>query len=102
MSKHNIPLIAYAPVAKGDKLGSRFTEDKVLIEIADKHQCDVFQILLAWCIRDNKTIAIPQSGNSEHVISNVKAAQIELSKEELEAIDQIYPEPSRKQPLALW
>lgn len=102
MRKHGIPLIAYAPVAKGDKLGSKFSEEKVLKDLAEKYRCDVFQILLAWCVRDKRTIAIPQSGNRQHVISNLRAAQIEFSEEDLSAIDQIYPEPNKKQSLALW
>ncbi|KAF1296772.1 aldo/keto reductase [Enterococcus sp. JM4C] len=102
MRERKIPLIAYAPVAKGDKLGANFTENKLLNEIAANHQCDVFQLLLAWCIRDGETIAIPQSGNPQHVLANVKAAEIILTRDELEAIDQVYPKPTRKQSLALW
>ncbi|MFD2511229.1 aldo/keto reductase [Halalkalibacter alkalisediminis] len=72
------------------------------MEIAEKHQTDIFQILLAWCIRNGHTIAIPQSSNTTHVIDNVRAVEIQLSRQDLEQIDSVYPEPSRKQPLALW
>jgi diketogulonate reductase-like aldo/keto reductase len=102
MRQHDIPLIAYAPVAKGDKLGSNFANQKVLLEIASNHHCDVFQLLLAWCIRDGKTIAIPQSSNSKHVVNNVAAANIRLTDEEFNQIDSIYGRPVSKQPLALW
>ncbi|KKI88946.1 hypothetical protein WQ54_28960 [Bacillus sp. SA1-12] len=44
--------IAYAPVARGDSLGTNLTKQKVLKEIADKHHSDRFQVLLAWCIRN--------------------------------------------------
>lgn len=57
MNKFEIPLIAYAPVARGDSLGTNLTKQKVLKEIANKHHSDIFQILLAWCIRDGQTIA---------------------------------------------
>lgn len=102
MRQHDIPLIAYAPVAKGDKLGSNFAKQKVLLEIASNHQCDIFQLLLAWCIRDGKTIAIPQSSNRKHVVNNAAAANIRLTDEEFNQIDSIYGRPVSKQPLALW
>jgi diketogulonate reductase-like aldo/keto reductase len=102
MNKLEMPLIAYAPVARGDSFGTNLTKQKAIKEIAEKHQSNSFQILLAWCIRNGQTIAIPQSNNTAHVIDNVKAAEIQLSQEDLEQIDLIYPKPNMKQPLALW
>ncbi|MFC0469292.1 aldo/keto reductase [Halalkalibacter kiskunsagensis] len=102
MNKLEMPLIAYAPVARGDSFGTNLTKQKVIKEIAEKHQSDIFQILLAWCIRNGQTIAIPQSSNTAHVIDNVKAAEIQLTQQDLEQLDSIYPRPSMKQPLALW
>lgn len=102
MRQHNIPLIAYAPVAKGDRSGKHFTQQKGLMEIAERHQINVFQLLLAWCIRDVQTIAIPKSSNPEHVLANLQAAKVRLSSEDLATIDQLYPKPSEKIPLALW
>jgi diketogulonate reductase-like aldo/keto reductase len=102
MNKFEMPLIAYAPVARGDSFGTNLTKQKALKEIAEKHQSDTFQILLAWCIRNGQTIAIPQSSNTAHVIDNVKAAEIHLTQHDLEQVDSIYPKPSMKQPLALW
>ncbi len=102
MNKLEMPLIAYSPIARGDSFGTNLTKQKVLMEIAEKHQTDIFQILLAWSIRNGQTIAIPQSSNTTHVIDNVRAVEIQLTRQDLEQIDSVYPEPSRKQPLALW
>jgi diketogulonate reductase-like aldo/keto reductase len=102
MNKLEMPLIAYSPVARGDSFGTNLTKQKVLKEIAEKHQSDIFQVLLAWCIRNGQTIAIPQSSNTTHVIENVKAAEIQLTQQDLDQIDSIYPKPITKQPLALW
>ncbi|WP_404328439.1 aldo/keto reductase [Mesobacillus maritimus] len=102
MNKLEIPLIAYAPVARGDSFGTNLTKQKAIKEIAEKHQSNSFQILLAWCIRNGQTIAIPQSSNITHVIDNVKAAEIQLTQQDLQQLDSIYPKPSMKQPLALW
>jgi diketogulonate reductase-like aldo/keto reductase len=102
MNQLKMPLIAYAPVARGDSFGTNLTKQKALKEIAEKHHSDIFQILLAWCIRNGQTIAIPQSTNTTHVVNNVKAAEIQLTQQDLEQLDSIYPKPSVKQPLALW
>jgi diketogulonate reductase-like aldo/keto reductase len=102
MKENRMPLMAYAPVARGDRLGSDLTKQQVLLDISKKYDVDVFQILVAWCIRNGETIAIPQSSNPKHVINNVNAVNIELTKEDLEKIDSVYPEPSVSEPLALW
>jgi len=44
MNKFEMPLIAYAPVARGD---SNLTKQRVLVDIAKKHRSDTYQILLA-------------------------------------------------------
>ncbi|UJL46959.1 aldo/keto reductase [Virgibacillus sp. NKC19-16] len=59
-----------------------------------KYNANVFQILLAWCVRNGNTIAISQFSNAEHVINKVKAANIKLTEEDLAKIDAVYPEPS--------
>jgi diketogulonate reductase-like aldo/keto reductase len=102
MNNLEMPLIAYSPVVRGDRLGASLTKQRLLKEIAEKHQSDVFQILLAWCIRNGQTIAIPQSSNTTHVVKNVKAAEIQLTQQDLDQLDSINPKPSMKQPLALW
>lgn len=102
MRKQQMPLIAYCPLAMGDSQGFHFTKEKTLVELAEKHDCDIFQLLLAWCIRDGQTIAIPKAGKSEHVLSNLKAAEIQLSEEDLIQLNQVYPEPTRKMPLTIW
>jgi diketogulonate reductase-like aldo/keto reductase len=44
MSKLEMSLIAYSPVARGDGFGANLTKQKVLKIIAEKHQSDIFQI----------------------------------------------------------
>ncbi|KFN92045.1 aldo/keto reductase [Tetragenococcus muriaticus] len=101
MQEKQLPLIAYAPIAQGDRLGGDLTKNAKLQEIAKNHQSTIFQILLAWSIRHGQTLAIPQSGKAEHVIENIKAAEIELTDEEIEKLDKEFPPPTSKQPLAI-
>lgn len=99
MKDNNMPLTAYAPVGRG---AADLTQQKVLHAISEKHNANVFQILLAWCIRNGQTIAIPQSSNASHVLDDIKAADIQLTEEDLAKIDSVYPEPTESEPLALW
>lgn len=101
MREKKLPLIAYSPIAQGDSLGNDFQKNPVLLEIAQAHQCSVFQLLLAWTLRDNQTIAIPQSSNKEHVLDNLQAAELELTEAEWQKIDAAFPKPTTKQPLAV-
>lgn len=101
MKEINLPLNAYSPVAQGDTLGNQFLADELLQNLAKKYQCTIFQLLLAFAIRNNDTLAIPQSSNKQHVLANFAAANILLTADEWELIASHYPAPTKKQPLAV-
>ncbi|KRM94232.1 2,5-didehydrogluconate reductase [Lentilactobacillus senioris DSM 24302 = JCM 17472] len=99
LQAHQLPVIAYSPVAQGDSLGNDLTADPLLNEIAAAHHVSVFQLLLAWVIRNGETLAIPQSSSADHVQNNLAAAKLELTADEWQLIQAKYPTPTRKQPL---
>lgn len=96
-----IPVIAYSPIAQGDRLGHHFKNDEVLKELAEAKGCTIFQLLLAWTLRQPHVLAIPQTSDSLHMLQNIEAAKIIFSKSELAAIDAHFPAPTKKQPLAM-
>ncbi|KIR03576.1 Oxidoreductase, aldo/keto reductase family [Lachnospiraceae bacterium TWA4] len=96
MRKQKIALMSYCPLAQAGSLKRGLFTNKTLNEIAKGHDATVAQILLAWNIRGEGTIAIPRTGKMEHTLENAKATTINLSKEELELIDSIYPAPNHK------
>ena len=102
MRENNIALISYAPIARGDKLGKNLTKSPVLLELSRKYEVDVFQILLAWNIRDGHTLAIPKSSNKLHIENNMGASNIHLTEEDIQKIDSEFPPPTTKEPLALY
>ena len=57
------------------------------------------QVLLAWCIRDGHTIAIPRTGHPDHTLENAGANALLLDEEDLALIDRQYAPPTRKMPL---
>lgn len=96
-----IPVIAYSPIAQGDRLGHHFKNDEVLKELAEAKGCTIFQLLLAWTLRQPHVLAIPQTSDSLHMLQNIEAAKIIFSKSELAAIDARFPALTKKQPLAM-
>ncbi|WP_430619285.1 aldo/keto reductase [Enterococcus sp. DIV0802b] len=96
-----IPVIAYSPIAQGDRLGHHFKNDEVVKELAEAKGCTIFQLLLAWTLRQPHVLAIPQTSDSLHMLQNIEAAKIVFSKSELATIDARFPEPTKKQPLAM-
>lgn len=96
-----IPVIAYSPIAQGDRLGHHFKNDEVLKELAEAKGCTIFQLLLAWTLRQPHVLAIPQTSDSLHMLQNIEATKIVFSKSELATIDARFPAPTKKQPLAM-
>ena len=72
---------------------------RALNDIAVRRGATVAQILLAWAIRGGNAIAIPRSSSPEHTAENAGTDAIELTAEELAAIDREFAPPRRKEPL---
>ncbi|MBB1080038.1 aldo/keto reductase [Limosilactobacillus sp. STM2_1] len=101
MKKHHLPLIAYSPLSQGDNISGKLTTNSLLKEIAANHHATVEQIMLAWVLRIGNVLAIPKSGTPKHAKENVEAGNIELSDEEILKLQQAFPSPNHKQPLAV-
>lgn len=54
------------------------------------------QLLLAFVLRQERTIGIPRSGKTAHVLANKEALEVRLSERELSEIDQAFPAPDHK------
>lgn len=97
--EHKMPTMAYSPLAQGGSLRSRLLSDQVMVDLAEKHNVGPLQIALAWTIRTNQVIAIPKAVQEQHVLENAEAARIDLTEEELNRIDEVFPRPRKKMPL---
>ena len=84
LAKKEMALTAYSPLARG-----KIFEDETVTEIARQHGVDAAQITLAWLLGQPDVVAIPKSSSRDHVLSNFKGAEIELSVEERAAIDKL-------------
>ncbi|HAT53843.1 MAG TPA: hypothetical protein DCW31_01075 [Lactobacillus sp.] len=98
---HNIPTIAYSPIAQGDTLGANLLANATLKQVAAAHQTSVFAIMLAWVIQLPQVMAIPESGTIAHATENVHTINLQLTQSELQAITKAFPTPTKKEPLAV-
>ena len=93
---HGIPVMAYSPIEQG-----RLLRHRALDRIAAAHGATAAQIALAFVLARKGVIAIPKSGNQAHVRDNAAAADIVLTADERNALDQAFPPPRRKTPLEM-
>ena len=96
MREHRVALMAYCPLAQGGALRRGLLTDPAVLAVAEKHRATPIQVLLAWCIRDGNTIAIPRTGHPDHTLENAGANALTLDEEDLARIDRQYAPPTHK------
>jgi aryl-alcohol dehydrogenase-like predicted oxidoreductase len=63
-----------------------------LAALAARRQVSCAQVALAWLLRKHSNVVpIPGTRRLQHVLQNVAAADIQLSTEEIEEIDALFP-----------
>lgn len=113
--ENNISIVAYSPLAQGLLTGKFPADHKFdsqdnrsknklfqgenyqraqqaldkLHPIADRHNCTLAQLALAWLIAQPQANAIAGARHFSQAIANAKAADVKLSEEELQEIDAI-------------
>ena len=97
MRKRRRPIIAYSPVEEG-----LLTHPHPLVKrVAERHDATPAQVALAWVIRDDGVIAIPKAADPKHVRENRGAADIKLTKRDLDELDESFPPAEGKKPLEM-
>jgi aryl-alcohol dehydrogenase-like predicted oxidoreductase len=82
--QHAIGFIPWFPLGSGDLTGPR----SKLETLAKRHGATPAQIALAWMLaRSPVMIPIPGTSNPSHLEENVAAANVQLSEEDLAALD---------------
>ena len=96
MRQHQIPVMAYCPLAQAGRLRRGLLNHPALRQIAGEHHATVPQILLAFLLAQPGVLPIPRTGSAQHAQQNAAAAEIRLSAEELALLDAAFPKPKRK------
>lgn len=99
MRKHDMPLMAYCPLAQGGSLRSRLLNNGVLADMAREKDCTVWQLMLAFLLYSEDIIAIPRTSSSRHAAQNAAAAAVRLSPEEMTILNKAFPAPRRREML---
>lgn len=90
---NHIAIMAYSPVKHLHEIDE--SRRQTLAAIAENHQATPYMVALSWVIRHSNVCAIPKAVSFEHIDQNRKSADLILSREELLALDQAFPQGSR-------
>lgn len=86
---HQLWLLAYSPLARG-KIAPNDPRAAVLMEIAERYEASIAQVVLAWLCRNDAVLPIPRSGSEGHLRENAASSAIELSEDDAARIDRAY------------
>lgn len=96
LAKRDIAMMAYSPMEQGG-----LPAQGALAAVARRHEASLYQIALAWVLRQPRVIAIPKAATVQHVRENRAAGELELTPEDLAEIDAAFPPPTRKSRLEM-
>lgn len=96
MRARQMPLMAYSPIDQGALLSSAALADQ-----AQRLGVTAAQLALAWLLHQPAVMALPKSSQATHLQHNWAAAGLKLGAAELAQLDQAFPPPGSKQPLAV-
>ncbi|MCM3782603.1 aldo/keto reductase [Neobacillus mesonae] len=96
LAEHQIPVMAYSPLAQGGSLRREILENETVKRIAGKHEVTPIQLMLAWSIRSGSVLSVPKSSKEEHVKQNAAAYEVQLTEKDLKELDTAYPKPNGK------
>ena len=91
-----MPLMAYSPIDQG-----RAADVAVLRRIGAARGVTATQVALAAVLAQPGVVVIPKATGEAHLRENLAAADVRLSRAELQAIERRFPTPRRKAPLAM-
>ncbi|MGW0436641.1 oxidoreductase [Micromonospora sp. NPDC003197] len=80
----------FAVAGAGREAGASSTDRSEILAIAGAHGATTAQVRLAWTLqRGPHVLAIPGTGDPEHLVANVAAGSLRLSTEELTRLDSL-------------
>lgn len=89
--KHKVTVVAYSPFGSGDFPAPRSKGGEALRAIAEKHGANDRQVALAYLTRRKSVVTIPKSSSPRRVEQNAAAGAIELTPEEIDQLDKVFP-----------
>jgi diketogulonate reductase-like aldo/keto reductase len=88
---HEVPLMAYSPFGSGSFPSPRSPGGARLGAIARARGVTAHQVALAFLVRRPGVFAIPKAARVAHAVENARAGDLELTAEEIAALEQAFP-----------
>lgn len=85
------PLMAYSPLGQRGIPAPGTPEHDALSRVAEPHDATVPQVMIAWVLRHENVFTIPKTSSVEHLEENLDAVELDLSSEDLDLLDEAYP-----------
>lgn len=92
--ERHIPIMAYSPLEQ-----ARMLNHAGLAAVAKRLGATPAQVALAWLLRQKGLIVIPKSTSVKHLDENLASLDVELSPDDIAALDRHFPPPSHAEPL---
>ena len=96
LREQGVPLMAHSPIDQG-----KLARHQALAAIGARQGLSAAQVALAWVAQQAGVVAIPKAVQAQHLRDNWAAASVTLSADDLRQIEQAFPAPRRKTPLAM-
>lgn len=98
---HGVAVVGYTPYGQHLSFPPRGPGGAVLTQVAERHSATTRQVALAFLTRRPGLFAIPKSTQPEHLRENAGALQLELSADDIAAIDRAFPVGRRRRGVAM-
>jgi diketogulonate reductase-like aldo/keto reductase len=99
--QRDIAVVGYTPFAQRKPPAPSSKAGQVLASIAERHSATVRQVILAFLVRLDGLFTIPKAAKVDHVRENAGAGDLVLDESDIQAIDAVYPAPTRDVPLGM-
>ncbi|MEV0641558.1 oxidoreductase [Streptomyces sp. NPDC050619] len=81
----------FAVAGDGGSQGATTTHDDELLAIARAHEASPAQVRIAWTLQQGPhVLAIPGTGNPDHLVENVAAGALRLTDQELDTLNALH------------
>ena len=94
-----IAVVGYSPFGQGDFPAPSSKQGKALAAIAERHRGTPRQVALNFLTRRPSLFTIPKASHVDHVRENGGGSGWQLTAEDLQLIDSVFPRPSPDAPL---
>jgi diketogulonate reductase-like aldo/keto reductase len=89
--EHGIAVVGYSPFGSGEFPGPRSAGGRALAEVAAAHGATPYQIALAFLTRFESCFTIPKTSHAERAAENAAAGDLELTEQQIAALEQAFP-----------